>query len=319
MKQALNQTIQAQGLQALQSPQQLCEQLLAAGAAPGEAITLELILNNCPSIVAVLSQGEISRAEANAMVSTVVRSTSLSPAKVRQILGELFQACGIKILTIPMDGTEVVRTRKFKGTVASEQEGAELRAAWYELQKNTDSVEALAKLEDLAEAGNAYANYLMGEYYYSSDRTDGMAQGKEYYRRAAELGYGPAFGALADYEISGPRRNLSKAATYFTHPTALAGSDGRKWSTNAVQLLTYRGENKSRIWIVLLLSLAMFGISLIPMLFSAPVVWNSLAALGAVGCVCRCLFAWILAPYQSQRGTYGALLVCWLFLVFSLI
>ena len=319
MRQALSQIIRGQGMQALLSPQQLRDQLIAAGAPAGDAITLEMVLHYCPSLVAALAQGEVSWAEGNTMVSTVVRSTSLSPERARQIVGELFRACGAKISSLPLGSPELRSRHKYAGTLSGDGEEERLRSAWYNLQNGIETLEALSVLEDLSEAGNAYANYLLGEYYHDSDRRDGTVQGKLYYRRAADLGYGPAYGALADYEVNGRNQNLSRAAAYFIHPTALAGADGRKWAANAAQLLTYRGENKRRIGLALVLSLLMLALVCITLLLVGPSVWAGLALASAAGCVCRSLFARFLAPYQSQRGTYGVLLVCWLLLVVALI
>lgn len=60
---------------------------------------------------------------------------------------------------------------------------------------------------------------------------------------AAQQGYGPGYGALADHALNGRRKNLRRAAQYFGYPTSLAGRDGKRWSKNAADLLAYREQN----------------------------------------------------------------------------
>ena len=66
---------------------------------------------------------------------------------------------------------------------------------------------------------------------------------QNFFNCAAQQGYGPGYGALADYALNGRRKNLRRAAQYFGYPTSLAGRDGKRWSKNAADLLAYREQN----------------------------------------------------------------------------
>lgn len=317
MNRALQQVIAQDGISILEDVARLREHILALGGNPKEAIALELILTACPSIAPTLSQGNLSQSEVNVLISSVVRTTGFSVSTVRRILGALITASGNQLSGHATFLLPILRKKRGEISLLGELEDSVLRSALEQINSGADPAQPLSDLERLSKAGNAYASYQLGNYYYPQDRQNGTELGRPYYQLAADLGYGPAYGALADYDINGQKKNLHRAAVYFEHPTALAGQDGRNWSANAAKLLRYRSENQMRCRQTLLLSalgvlFSLFVISL-EMFFGLATLLLSLSALGST------LYSMLASPYHSHKSAYLLLLTCWLLAVVAML
>lgn len=318
MNRILQQIIAESGIQVLGDPAAIRARMVELGARPGDAITMELILSSCPSIPAALAQGSLPQSEVNVLVSSAERSTGLSAQTVRKFLRALTSASGIKLVNLPRFLLPILRKRRQEGMVLlGGEEDLALQSALQQLQSGGDPAQPLSDLERLAQAGNAYASYKLGDYYHGQDRKNGTALGRPYYEIAAALGYGPAYGALADYDINGVKKNLRRAAELFEHPTALAGQEGRNWSSNAAKLLRYRSQNLIRCRQAILLSaltlLFSFLTTAVSVTFGLISILMALAALGSS------LFALFAAPYHSHRFAYYLILLCWLLAAAALV
>ena len=317
MKRVLQQVIAEDGIQILSDPPRLRARMTELGAKTQDAITVELILDSCPSIAPALSQGMLPQAEVNVLVSSAVRTSGLSTGTVRRMLGALVTSSGSKLSGQPKFLHSILNRSNRPVAIVGEDEDRILNHALQQLKTEADPAQWLSDLDRLAQAGNAYASYKLGDYYYPQDRKNGTALGRPYYQTAADLGYGPAYGALADYDIHGPKKNLRRAAEYFEHPTALAGADGRNWSVNSANLLRYRSENLQRCRQAMILSV-------LALLFSCFAVWLNLllglaSVLLAVGALGSTLYSMLAAPYHSHRIAYYLTLLCWLFSVAALV
>ncbi|MEG1879397.1 MAG: hypothetical protein RR211_07160 [Pseudoflavonifractor sp.] len=313
----LSQVITQQGLSILSDPKKLRDSLVSAGEAPVTAATMELILLSCPFVASTLAQGELCQAEANVLLSRVVQTTALAPATAWKLLLDLMTASGISIKWPAKSLNGLIKKADYPASIPDAQEGAILRVAQQHLKAGIDPAAALSILDRLAQTGNAYANYYLGDYFHQIDLAEGSNKGEEYFRLAAELGYGPAYGGLADCALNCSPKNLQKAATYLEYPTALVGYDGKTWAQNAAKLLDYRGKNRKRgrdllflTGLSLLLSLAVLPLGSIAGL---PALLLSLAALG------RTVYSLLWSQYSSHRSTYYAVLACWLLCVLALL
>lgn len=317
MNRVLQQIIAQDGISILQEASRLRVRIVELGGNPKDAITLELMLTACPSIAPALSQGDLPQSEVNVLISSVVRTTGLSVATVRRALGDLITASGNRLSGHAPFLLPILHKKQGEVSLLGELEDPVLRSALEQINSGADPAQPLSDLERLSQAGNAYASYQLGKYYHSQDRKNGTELGRPYYQLAADLGYGPAYGALADYDINGKKKNLRRAAACFEHPTALAGLDGQNWSANAANLLRYRSENLARCRQTLLLTvlglLFSFFIIFLEPLFGFVAMLLSLSALGTT------IYSMLAAPYHSHRSAYLLLLFCWLLAVAALL
>ena len=317
MNRVLQQVIAQDGISVLQDAARLRERVIELGGNRQDAITLELMLTACPSIAPALSQGDLPQSEVNVLISSVVPTAGLSVSSVRRVLGALITASGNKLSGHAPFLLPILRKKQGELSLLGEMEDPVLRSALEQINSGADPAQPLSDLERLSQAGNAYASYQLGNYYHPQDRKNGTDLGRPYYQLAADLGYGPAYGALADYDINGKKKNLRRAAAYFEHPTALAGRDGRNWSANAANLLRYRSENLGRCRQALILS----GLGLLFSFFvvSLDLLWGFFAVLLALGALGATLYSMLAAPYHSHRSTYLLLLICWLLAVAAML
>lgn len=317
MNRVLQQVIAQDGIAVLQEPSRLRGRIVELGVNPKDAITLELMLTACPSIAPALSQGDLSQSEVNVLISSVVRTTGLSVSIVRRVLGDLIAASGNRLSGHAPFLLPILHKKQGEISLLGELEDPVLRSALEQIKSGADPAQPLSDLERLSQAGNAYASYQLGNYYHPQDRKNGTELGRPYYQLAADLGYGPAYGALADYDINSKKKNLRRAAACFEHPTALAGLDGQTWSANAANLLRYRSENLVRCRQTLLLTalglLFSFFIIFLEPLWGIVAMLLSLSALGIT------LYSMLAAPYHSHKSTYLLLLFCWLLAVTALL
>lgn len=143
---------------------------------------------------------------------------------------------------------------------------------------------------------------------------------QNFFNCAAQQGYGPGYGALADYALNGRRKNLRRAAQYFGYPTSLAGRDGKRWSKNAADLLAYREQNVRSGRQTLLLVVVTLVITLLAGICSPREFAMAVPALVLeLGCGVRCVLGLVMDPYGSYRFVYAALAACWLLNILCLV
>ncbi len=243
MREILKEVVNEQGLQILQTPAMLRAKLEEKGDDRSDALLWELILTACPSVADVAVQPELSRAEVNTVIGAVTKTTMLSASLVRRMVQQLLDAAQVKLSPVPRFLIFANGRHGGACSVEDQREGEVLQAALASLETDTET--ALSDLQTLSQAGNAYASYQLG-LYYSSHEMEGMDTqqvAQNLFNCAAQQGYGPGYGALADHALNGRRKNLRRAAQYFGYPTSLAGRDGKRWSKNAADLLAYREQN----------------------------------------------------------------------------
>lgn len=243
MREILKEVVNEQGLQILQTPAMLRAKLEEKGDDRSDALLWELILTACPSVADVAVQPELSRAEVNTVIGAVTKTTMLSASLVRRMVQQLLDAAQVKLSPVPRFLIFANGRHGGACSVEDQREGEVLQAALASLETDTET--ALSDLQTLSQAGNAYASYQLG-LYYSSHEMEGMDTqqvAQNLFNCAAQQGYGPGYGALADHALNGRRKNLRRAAQYFGYPTSLAGRDGKRWSKNTADLLAYREQN----------------------------------------------------------------------------
>lgn len=308
MEQILKKIIRQEGISVLSQPEKLREALAAHGAKPEAVLQWTLLLTACPNASALATRQEVTAAELNAVVSAAVQASALHPARVRKMLGQLLRAAEVKL---PSGLLSLEKRSHFQGTVEVEQEEELLKSANGETEEKPET--ALTVLQTLSDNGNGHASYCLGLYFrkHTVEGVDCPAMTHGYFEKAAEQGYGPAFGALADDALHGKKKRLEQAAKYFAQPNALVGQHGKEWSKNAAALLAYRENNRSQ-------GKTALGISLLALLctLAASVIavepWLVPAAVAEAVCVFTCTFNLLLRPYASYRKIYGVLAACWL-------
>lgn len=266
------------------------------------------------------AQPELSRAEVNTVIGAVTKTTMLSASLVRRMVQQLLDAAQVKLSPVPR--FLILANGRHGGacSVEDQREGEVLQAALASLETDTET--ALSDLQTLSQAGNAYASYQLG-LNYSSHEMEGMDTqqvAQNFFNCAAQQGYGPGYGALADYALNGRRKNLRRAAQYFGYPTSLAGRDGRRWSKNAADLLAYREQNVRSGRQTLLLVVVTLVITLLAGICSPREFAMAVPALVLeLGCGVRCVLGLVMDPYGSYRFVYAALAACWLLNILCLV
>ena len=320
MREILKEVVNEQGLQILQTPAMLRAKLEEKGDDRSDALLRELILTACPSVADVAVQPELSRAEVNTVIGAVTKTTMLSASLVRRMVQQLLDAAQVKLSPVPR--FLILANGRHGGacSVEDQREGEVLQAALASLETDTET--ALSDLQTLSQAGNAYASYQLG-LYYSSHEMEGMDTqqvAQNFFNCAAQQGYGPGYGALADYALNGRRKNLRRAAQYFGYPTSLAGRDGKRWSKNAADLLAYREQNVRSGRQTLLLVVVTLVITLLAGICSPREFAMAVPALVLeLGCGVRCVLGLVMDPYGSYRFVYAALAACWLLNILCLV
>ncbi len=320
MEKELKNIVESCGVQIFGKPKELLDQLRAAGCPEKDVMITGLILTSCPSVGALLIRGNVSQPEGNALISAVVDSTELSVRAARVYLKKMMSAASIPDLWTPHLMTRETRPKSLTPMAQGEEELTQELIG--QLKSDEDHSEAIRDLNVLSEGGNIHASYALGMYFKAIDDVNETDRGREFFIRAANQGYGPANGALADYEIRGARKKMTKAAKYFENPTTLPGRDGREWAKLSAQMLTYREDNSKRIKSTIVLQ-----VLLLAMAFA--VVAMNLADLGifsVIGLVVQGLgLGWslvgriVFGPYISCRTACYAALGGWLATVLGLI
>ena len=329
LKKAVNDIIKDKGTGIFEDPSEFRRLLCEQGISRNSAITIELMLSACPALANALSGGTVSRMEANSLVSIIVQETSLSPSIVRKILGELLMGRGADPSEYRVAGelkndiyigeklSENLKKKGYQWSLINESEERDVLRARRMLFEERECDSALSELDRMAEEGNAEANYAIGEYYLSSREENAYERARKYMELSAKLGYGPAFGALAEMEIHSDKGSLEKAAQYLEHPLSLKGRDGRSWSSANEWMLNYQHSNTWRAKRVLALSL----IALIVSSFSAAVrpISGWAACILAVICIARSSFCIFRNQYQSLVPESLLLTALWFLLITALL
>ena len=320
MEKELKAILQEKGKTILSDPDNLMLLLNQQGCDVTKVMTLGLVLKSCPPAVFMLQQPQITEAESNVLVSAVVSQTGLSVTAVRRILHTVMSAAEIKSTWTPKLLAFERRPMKELTTLAPGEEEmlAELERA---LRLPNVSSETLHDLDELSKKGSIRASYLLGEYYKKIDDEEGTITGRQYFLRAARLGYGPANGALADYMVRSNRKNMAAAAACFEDPTSITGHHGRRWKTLAESLLSYREDNKKRTGGMLLLQIFFLALTVAILAFGLLNVglFGILALVAQVLSLLYLLYASVFGPYFSCKVPGYAMLISWLALVLALL
>lgn len=336
---AVSNIVRDNGAGIFKNPGALRQLLILQGIPEGTAITTELILSSCPALGNALVAGNISRMEANNLVSIVMQTTSLTPAITREILGELFMGRGVDASSYRVAGelnrdsvmgriAENLLKRNYRWSLIDETEHdsvARARRKLHEMNWGGWDDLALSELDRLAEEGNAEANYAIGEYFYelSADSDaipqddSNFEQAHRYMERSAKLGYGPAYGALAEMEIVSGKGSLEKAAGYLEHPVSIKGSDGRRWSHTVEWMMNYQHENDRRADRVLVVTLAAIIVSFFAYLVK-PVFGIAGVVLSSI-CIVRAVFSKFWNKYQSHVPEMIIMTLIWFMMILALL
>ena len=334
LKTAIHNIVKENGTGIFKNPSELRKQLMIQEIPEDSAITVELMLSACPALSNALAGGVISRMEANSLVSIIIQKTSLTPAITRKVVGELFMGSGVDSSAFRVAGelkndtligerlSTSLQKKGYQWSLINDSEETSVKEARKKLSKTEWQDAALSELDRLAEEGNAEANYAIGEYFYNigyfkSQEDNNRIQAQKYMERSAKLGYGPAFGALADMEILSDSGSLEKAARFLEHPISVKGSDGEKWSDTVGWMMNYQHDNSRRADRVLIIAL----IALIVSFFAAKVqpVAGTIGFVLCVICAVRAVFCKFRNKYQSHVPEMLLLMVVWLLMILVLL
>lgn len=276
-----------------------------------------LILECCPITADLLCQDQMSSVEAHSLVDSVVRNTGLNVTTSRYLLGALLKACKVKTdwSHIPVL-KEMLTERRVKPEDSAEYKVSILVS---DLKRKGETPEIIAALDDLANNGCARAAYALGTHYKENDLQNGTNVGEAYFQMASNAGFGPANGALAQYEINRHRKNMRKAARYFYGPTTLAGAEGREWIPLSKQLLDYRKENEVRLSHTLIVQAVVLILSLllVYLLGIRSGIWRTVAiGLQIVG-LGWTMFCLRFSPYSTAGCADRIMTLSWLILIIA--
>lgn len=245
--------IQQKGVCLLDQPKNLEEELRNAGCTECEIHTVMLILTGCPATAATLTGGSATRTEIHNLIRSITKETGLNVHVVRHVLGELMVACGLVtresvIYSVcpvsTLNGRRLPRGGKLAAELACEDELVRKLAA--ELESKNEDAAVFGRLQLMAEQGNAEAAYRLGMYFKSGSDFADQERAEYYFMLGADLGYGPAHGALAAC-LSRDVRKIDAAMKQVSHPLSVCGREGRKWKTVMDKLMKYQRTNVLRL------------------------------------------------------------------------
>jgi|GEM_PF-3431315 hypothetical protein len=335
MKEAINKIFLSEGFEVFSDFNRLMELLDKEGVQETKIHALCLILYACPSILEVLKQNELSQADGTRIVNMAVNATSLNINYVRQILYELASGLGVsfsdelsimgliegkfpkKMYSLLDVDTLGISGIPFEASLPSPNEIIE-SAMLFE-DENIADLDILNSLYVLALKGNAEAAYKLGEIFYKNDVINNTEYGLVYFRHAARLGFGSAFGAMADYILRSKRPDYKKAAKYYLHPAAVALPYGNKWSTNAKVLMEYKKNNESRFVPMLTFSIAALILSILIMYNQGIGTMNMLAFITSSLAIIVTVFIKYFFEFQNHIWTFLILALSWLFMILSVL
>ena len=320
MSKILTQVIQAQGKELLCQPQVLQESLLQAGMSAAEAAQIAFILTACPSVGAVLAQGEekLTEPEAQSAIAAMSRATGLSAAICRRQFSEMAKAAGRGSTGNVRDYLRFApgACRSSAGTGAvSDNEVELLWQAVDGLQDENTEALSLQQLTEIANAGSGVASYQLGEYYRNQKQDN--ARALSWYRRSAAQGYGPGNGGSASMLLEGKLPLGGLSDRYFAQPGALTGTDGKTWTDLGARLLDYRRLNKKRAWFCLILCAVALILSILTLQISG--LWGTLALICVVlATLCDC-FVLFVSPCTTLLPAWVQLLLGWIFALIAML
>lgn len=315
MERKLKRIIEEHGLDVLSQPDDLCSFMLEQKITKKDVYTTMLILQCCPTVASTLSLGEMTTAEANALLRSAVINTGLSAGTVRKVLGALLHACGVKTdWSLHLAFRDKYVNKSVLPSVGKETSASELAK---QLQSADPESEVFSDLHNLAVSGNVKAAYALGKYYRTQDLKEGDNRGEQYFAMARSMGYGPADGALADYELRRTHKHMWRIAQRFQYPSTLSGQDGREWISLSQKLLEYRQANTRRLQSTLVMQIFVLILTVL-MISTVPCgTWGSTAAvLQVIGlvwtAVCR-----FFKPFHSARTACYLMILSWAILVLA--
>lgn len=337
LKTAVNNIVKEKGMGIFNDSEELRKQLMLQEVPEDCAITVELMLSACPALANALVGGTVSRMEANSLVSIIIQKTSLTPALTRKIVGELLIGRGVDPSEYRVAGelkndsfigerlSESLKNKGYQWSLIDDFEELSVMRSREKLVEAEWQDAALSELDRIAEEGNAEANYAIGEYYYGlrdhgsylQQEDNNYEQARKYMERSAKLGYGPAFGALAEMEILSSSGSLEKAAGYLEHPISIKGSDGRKWSSTVEWMMNYQFENSKRADRILVITLIALIVSIVsfkvlPLVGIAGIVLS-------ISCIARIIFCKFRNKYQSKVPEMIVLTIVWFLIILALL
>ena len=329
LKKAVGSILKEKGADIFFNAQDFRRLLIEQNVPKEDAITVELMLSSCPALANALSSGTISRMEANSLVSIIIQKTSLSPAITRRIVGELLIGRGVdpsdyrvaaELINDTVIGEKLSENLKKKGyqwSLIDRSEKKNVINARRMIYEGREYDSALSELDRIAQEGNAEAYYALGEYYLRSRKEKNYKLARRHLQLSAKLGYGPAFGALAEIEICSERGSFEKAAKYLEHPVSIKGKDGRKWSGTIEWMMNYQHANSWRAGRVFVLALIVFVVSLIAVAVNPTV--GRVSCILSVVCAARALFCIFKNKYQSLVPESLILTAAWFLFILILL
>lgn len=237
----------------LNHPEALEAELRSAGCSETDLHTTMLVLYGCPAVAATLTAGTPTKTEIHNLIRSITRETGLSVRASRRVLGQLMFLCGM--LTPEALAHSAWPARLFSGVQLSGTQMLSPEIIWEDAQvqklaavldSGTTDAAVLSKLDLLASQGHPEAAYYLGLHFRDQGDPAEQKKAQAYFTQAAQLGYGPAHGALADC-LSQDVRQLGSALRHIRHPIALCGTEGRKWRGVMDKLLQYQRSNLSRL------------------------------------------------------------------------
>ena len=345
----VNTVITARGVEIMKDPVAFREALMKAGCGRNAALLAEYCLTTCPVIAnAVMKKNGMSCEEMNLFVTELVRSTGLTPMSAREFLTELAGGAGKKLKAYALPSAvkkkmffdkafgEFPKTRNFSLSFGTkdEQERLDSLINSFEFQSGrklsdipldepynamaggVDST--LSAIDKMARNGNAQASYYIGCLFLHSMSAypENKEKARTYLGFAAEMGYGPAYAALAFIEFNDKHGSMEKASSLLSHPLAYEGRDGKKWIELA--RIAYMCRKNNLMNARTLLPVGIFSL-ILGLLLCRLVLLPGIAAcvLSAAG-IGTSIFALTKRPFFSQKKTLVLFASSWIAWVISL-
>lgn len=329
--QFISAVISRQGVACLASPSGFRDALLQAGCDRTNALLTELCLDSCPSIAeAFMKNKGLSYEEFNRLAAGLMGATGLTGDAARGFLTELARGCGWKHDFYPIAEEKwkknfngkvlasYMEEKNFYSSIAMDQEKAKLSNLIQSYENGYDEEGNLSALDQMARNGNPRASYYVGYLYLSKYKgvPGSREKAQTYLEFAADMGYGPAYAALASLEVWDKKGSMEKASTLLSHPLAFEGHDGKNWMDLTRAVFMYRKNNQVNARQILPVAL----ISLLMALF----LCRSVLVLGVIACVFSAagvgsaVLTMTKKPFFSQEKTLYLLDGAWAAMLISL-
>lgn len=342
MKQALKKIVEEKGLDILKNHEELVSCMTAEGIAPSEAYSLLLALTTCPSVVSFANK-EILPEQENSLVDALSRNAGISVSKARDLTDIILYSIdtkrdrklqyrfgGVTDLSI---GNQNLRTKLLSGWessffdkvsynfVANQPMEGEILEHFTKALEYRDLLRipktAIDDLIMLAMSGNGEACYKLGMKYLNLRDDKTLKSAVECFKCAAGLGYAPAYGALANIELS-KGGNMVLISELLSYPGAIAGENGARWAKNLDYMLMYREANKKKTQIALLMSVVVLLLSFF-MFIIGKGFFAALAIVLSLACTVGAILTILQRAYYRSMVPLGlAMLACWLMLTINI-